>query len=86
MERRRLLDAAKVFLLECLSDKQIYTPCDFDKNILGLEGYKEGLKIIIEFKAPIWNGTIFCKALGELVDENKIEAWRDDEGWKYQIK
>lgn len=81
MDREILLSAAKVFLLSCFSDNQVYQPSDLDENILG------GLDVsgLLSFSGPIWNRTIFCKALGDLVDEGKIKAWEDDRQWYYQL-
>ena len=63
----RLIEPAKKFLLEYMSDGEIKTPSDFDWDILGqfdLDYMYTGI--------PKWNLTPFFLALGELVKEGKV--------------
>lgn len=75
--------AAKDFMLAYLSDGDIRQPADFDTDILGTELIIGALEII-RGQQPAWNKTIFCDALGELVEEGKVKAWNDIYGWHYQ--
>lgn len=62
---QRLIDAAKVFMIEYMSDGKTRKPSDFDWDILGSSE-------IMVFGMPRWNATPFFYALGELVDEGKV--------------
>lgn len=81
-----LLAAAKIFMLSYLEDGQIKQPSNFDEDILG-QRVVIGFIDIMKGTIPAWNNTIFCTALGELIDEGKILAWQDKDGkgWMYQI-
>jgi hypothetical protein len=62
---QRLINAAKVFMIEYMSDGKTRKPSDFDWDILGSSE-------IMVFGLPRWNATPFFYALGELVDEGKV--------------
>lgn len=79
-----LLQAAKEFLLAYFSDGEIRQPEHFDRDILGADSLPAVIEMLRGEK-PAWNKTIFCAALGELVEEKKIAAWENESGWHYQI-
>lgn len=77
---QRLINAAKVFMLEYMSDGKTRIPSDFDWDILGDSE-------MMVFGMPRWNATPFFYALGELVDEGKIiHKERRDGIQTYKIK
>lgn len=80
---KRLLGAAKMFMLVYLSDGLVRQPVDFDKEILGDE-VEVAVMVLLRGHEPAWNKTIFADALGELVEEGTINAWEDEHGWHYQ--
>jgi hypothetical protein len=84
MNDGRIIMAAKEFMIEYLSDGQIKQPGNFDEDILGQPMIVGATQIVMGVQ-PSWNRTIFCTALGELVDEGKVKAWEDEKGWYYQI-
>jgi hypothetical protein len=62
---QRLINAAKVFMIEYMSDGKTRVPSDFDWDILGDSEF-------MVFGLPRWNATPFFYALGELVEEGKV--------------
>jgi len=80
----RLMDAAKVFLLAYFADGETRQPTDFDRDILGVDCMPAVLNII-RGTNPAWNDTIFCEALSQLIDEEKVQFWIDaDKGYMYR--
>lgn len=84
-EDKRLMGAAVMFMHVYLSDGKIRQPVDFDRELLGLD-IVPAFVVLMAGGQPAWNKTIFCDALGELVEEGKVKAWKDDEGWHYQYE
>jgi hypothetical protein len=78
----RIIQAAKFFLLDYFSDGITRRPETFDQEILGVSSIPAVLNILNR-ELPAWNNTVFCSALGELISEGKIKAWKDDTGWYY---
>jgi hypothetical protein len=78
-----LIKIAKEFMLEFLSAKTMQ-PSDFDAIIgrEGLVGFDLGGLLTGEIK---WNKTIFCKALGDLIDEGKVKFWVIEREYFYKI-
>lgn len=76
----RLIEPAKKFMLEYMSDGKTRKPSDFDWDILGeSDFYVIGM--------PRWNATPFFYALGELVEEGKIIHKTKKDGIQtYKIK
>ena len=77
MDAIKVHNAAKLFLLEYMSDGKEKKPSDFDQDIIG--GI-EILSVTTIFNKPRWNRTPFCDALGALIVEGKIEYRIDNEG------
>lgn len=78
----RILAIACNFMRAYLSDGRIRQPSDFDGEILGRAYDASDLMLM---RAPAWNATVFCKALGQLVDAGEVRAWQNDDGeWFYQ--
>lgn len=64
--KNRLIEPAKKFMIEYMSDGKTRKPSDFDWDILGdSEFYVMGI--------PRWNATPFFYALGELVEEGIVK-------------
>lgn len=89
MSDHRILNAAKDFMLVYLGDGRVRRPTDFDQEILGTSLKTPGLlgaADILLRRSPPWQATVFCKALGALVDAGRVRAWQNDEGeWFYQM-
>jgi hypothetical protein len=79
-----LMAAAKDFLLVYFPDGSIKQPEHFDRDILGVDSFPAVMEIL-SGKEPAWNKSIFCEALGQLVEEGKIMFWMDEGGCKYQF-
>ena len=74
--RKKLRNAAKVFLLIYFSDGKERNPSNFDEEILG----RFDILSVVYGDIPQWNNTPFFYALGKLVDENKIKHRQDSDG------
>lgn len=68
---QRLINAAKVFMIQYMSDGKTRKPSDFDLDILGSSEIMV-LSEMMVFGQPRWNATPFFYALGELIDEGKV--------------
>jgi hypothetical protein len=62
---KKLIEAAKKFMMSYMSDGKTRKPSDFDWDILGDSE-------IMVFGMPRWNATPFFYALGELVEDGKV--------------
>lgn len=77
-----MVNLAKKWLLEYLSDGEVKQPTDFDKDFLG----KSVDPMLLVTGRPMWNDTPFFPALAQLIKEGKVIHWRDGEGnCYYQI-
>ena len=82
MSDERILSAAKSFMLAYLGDGRVRRPVDFDEEIMG----GPSLDDLMMLRSPSWNASVFCEALGELVDAGRVRAWQNDDGeWFYQM-
>lgn len=83
-----LMEIAKKFMLEYLKSG-IKQPGNFDE-IIGcntLTGFDLGTLLSEGGIAFTWNQTIFCTALGKLVDEGKVKFWQEDpKGYFYELQ
>ena len=79
--KERLNFLAERFLLE-LMGSAVWQSTDFDYAILG------GIDstVLDPLRIPVFNRSVFGRALGRMVDDVRVKAWRDDNRWwHYQI-
>lgn len=74
-----LVKSAQTFMLSYLSDREEKTPSDFDRDILGISFDTS----ILSNGSPMWNNTIFCTALGNLVSTGMVMVRQDEEDRYY---
>lgn len=68
----------KEIIMDYLSDGKIRQPSDFDRDVTGVR-----VNPFMMYSDP--SDTPFGHALRALIDEKKVKAWYDDDGWKYQV-
>lgn len=80
----KTLEKEKENLLEYFSDDKERTPTGLDIDFCGCETPKE---IFISINPlPLFNRTIYQKALADLIEVGSIKAWQDNDGcWMYKI-
>lgn len=84
-EERRLVDCCKRFLVDYLGDGKVRHPTEFEEELLGTHVI-EAVADMLTRRQPPFNRTPFCTALGELVGEGKVRAWRgENDWWCYQL-
>lgn len=80
-----LLDLACQFMLDYAELKGEFKPGDLDKDISGQDS-GDAVKCVFGFQLPWFNHSLFCVALGNLVDDGRIFAKRNEKGeWVYSI-
>lgn len=72
------LNHYKQILLDYLEDGKVRQPTDLDRDVVGSSPSFYSLMFGTS------NDNNFGHALKELMDEGKVKAWCDDDGWKYQ--
>lgn len=78
---RAIRDKAKDLLLTYFSDGIDRQPADMESDLLGVFD----LAGCFTADGPAWNKSVFLHAMRELVEEGKILAWEQDDGWHYRI-
>lgn len=80
-----ILDLACDFMYNYTELKGEFKPGDLDKDVSGQDS-GDAVKGVFGFQMPWFNHSIFCVALGMLVDDGKILAKRNEKGeWVYSI-